>query len=58
MRALGWNCCGICNTSTVRALRAHIKGFHPEVIFLSETKAKEDSMDKVMKAIGFSEKLY
>uniref|UniRef100_A0A2N9GNN9 Reverse transcriptase domain-containing protein n=1 Tax=Fagus sylvatica TaxID=28930 RepID=A0A2N9GNN9_FAGSY len=55
MKALGWNCRGICNTSTVRALRAHLKGHHPEIIFLSETKADEVRMEKVRKSIGFTD---
>jgi exonuclease III len=55
MKALGWNYRGICNTSTVRALRAHLKGHHPEIIFLSETKADEVRMEKVRKSIGFTD---
>ena len=54
MKALGWNCRGICYTSTVRALRAHLKGHHLEIIILSETKANEDHMEKVRKSIGFT----
>uniref|UniRef100_A0A2N9EYL8 Reverse transcriptase domain-containing protein n=1 Tax=Fagus sylvatica TaxID=28930 RepID=A0A2N9EYL8_FAGSY len=57
MKALGWNCRGICNATTVRALKAQIKGVHPEIVFLSETKADEARMDNVMKTLGYSEKL-
>jgi hypothetical protein len=54
MRILGWNCRGICNASTVHALRAKIRVFHPEVIFLSETKASEARISKVAKLVGYS----
>ena len=39
MRALSWNYRGICNASTVRALRAQNRGHKPDIIFLCETKA-------------------
>ncbi len=47
MRILGWNCCGICNALTVCALKASIRVAHPEVIFLSKTKASIERIDKV-----------
>ena len=55
MRTLGWNCRGICNASTVRALKAQIKGAKPDIIFLSETKAKKSRMVAVMESIGFAD---
>ena len=57
MRILGWNCRGIYNATTVRALRAQIKGSKPNFVFLSETKANETRMEEVKNAIGFSGKL-
>lgn len=57
MKALSWNCRGICNAATVRALKAQIKGVHLEIVFLSETKADEARVDKVMKTLGHAEKL-
>ena len=57
MRILGWNCRGIYNASTIRALRAQIKGSKPNFVFLSETKANETRMEEVKNAIGFSGKL-
>ena len=56
MRILGWNCRGICNASTVRALWAQIKGTRPEVVFLSETKANINRMEFVKKSIKFENK--
>jgi exonuclease III len=53
MRILGWNCRGICNSSTVHTLRALIRGQNPVFVFLCETKASEDRMKKVANLIGF-----
>jgi exonuclease III len=55
MRILGWNCRGICNASTTRALRATIKVQNPDVIFLCETKASKDKMKDLAISIGFPE---
>ena len=57
MRILGWNCRGICHASTVRALRAQIKEAKPDVVFLSETKAKEGRMEFVKSFIKFDNKI-
>ena len=54
MRALSWNCRGICNASTVRALKAQIKGEWPDIIFLCETKATYNRMKVVMEKLRFS----
>nr|XP_023914857.1 uncharacterized protein LOC112026404 [Quercus suber]XP_023926100.1 uncharacterized protein LOC112037486 [Quercus suber] len=53
MKILGWNCRGICNASTVRALGAQIKGARPNVVFLSETKANANRMESVKKSLKF-----
>ena len=57
MKILGWNCRGICNTSIVRALKALVKGHHPQVIFLCETKATKKCLSKIVVSLGFSEHL-
>ena len=57
MRILGWNCRGICHASTVRALGAQIKEAKPDVVFLSETKAKEGRMEFVKSFIKFDNKI-
>ena len=57
MRILGWNYRGICNTSTVRALRALIRGNCPQIIFLSETKSDGNRLKKIVVSLGFSEQL-
>ena len=53
MKLLGWNCQGICNTSTVQALKAQIKGVRPNLIFLSETRALVSRMEFVRNSIKF-----
>ena len=53
MKILGWNCRGICNASTVRALKAQIKRAKPDFIFLSETKALFSRMDSVRRSVNF-----
>ena len=53
MKILGWNCRGICNASTVRALKAQIKRAKPDFIFLSETKALFSRMDSVKRSVNF-----
>ena len=55
MKVLGWNYRGICNTVTVRALKAHVKGNSPDIIFLSETKASIHRMKLVLKVIKFTD---
>lgn len=56
MRILGWNYQGICNSSTVRALRAQIKATRPDLVFLSETKANVSRMDYVKRYLKFDNK--
>ena len=53
MKVLGWNYRSIYNAVTVRALKAHVKGNSPDIIFLSETKASIHRMKLVLKAIKF-----
>lgn len=55
MKVLGWNCRGICNAATVKALKPQINGNSPDVIFLSETKASASRMVNVMNSIKFSD---
>ena len=57
MRALCWNCRGICKASIVRALKAQIKGERPDIIFLCETKATNSRMKVVMEKLRFSNKV-
>ena len=54
MRAIAWNCQGICNVSTVTALRVLIRTHCREVIFLFETKASDSRMNSILNVVGFS----
>ena len=53
MKILDWNCQGICNDSTIRALKAQIKGTRLDILFLSETKAKVGHMEYVKSSLKF-----
>ncbi|KAL9677500.1 hypothetical protein QQ045_005732 [Rhodiola kirilowii] len=53
MSALVWNCHGIGGTATVRTLADLVRGSHPLVVGLLETKAGKVRMDRVQKEIGF-----
>ena len=53
MRALGWNCRGLGNSRSVRALRNLVQQWDPDFVFLSETKLKKRSMEKKKMSVGF-----
>ena len=48
MKVLGWNCRGICNAVTIRALKAQINRTSLDFIFLCETKGSASRMVNVM----------
>ena len=54
MRALSWNCQGIRSTSTIQALKGHMKKFDSDFIFLMETKNNRKTVDKVRLKLGFA----
>lgn len=56
MRILGWNCWGICNASTTRALKAQIRKTKLDIIFLCETKENVDDMELMKGNIHFFDK--
>ncbi|KAL4603073.1 hypothetical protein ACB092_10G099500 [Castanea dentata] len=55
MKVLSWNYRGNYNATTVRALKAEIKGISPDVIFLCETKASASRMEEVLNSIKFAD---
>ena len=57
MKFLDWNYQGICNASTIRALKGQIKRARPDLIFLSETKALASRIDFVKSFIRFDNML-
>ena len=53
MNSLSWNCRGIGNPRTVRALRDLVQQWNPKIVFLMKTKAGAKRMTKVKERIGF-----
>ena len=54
MNALCWNCRGIRNPRTVYTLRDHVRRWTPYLVFLVETKVKQNRMEKIKFSLGFS----
>ncbi|XP_024200679.1 uncharacterized protein LOC112204026 [Rosa chinensis] len=54
MEILSWNCRGICNTTTTRALKDLIAQNRPQIIFLCETKISNiKDFQTLSRALGF-----
>lgn len=54
MEILSWNCRGICNDSTVQALKTLIQQKRPSMIFLNETKVRDkEYMNRLWFRIGY-----
>ncbi|XP_062010699.1 uncharacterized protein LOC133727086 [Rosa rugosa] len=55
MDILSWNCRGICNDTTTRALKDLISQNRPQIIFLCETKiSRKEDFQKLHRALGFA----
>ena len=54
MRALGWNCRGLGNPRSVRALHNLVQQWDPDFVFLSKTKLKKMSMEKKKVSVGYT----
>ena len=54
MRAISWNCRGIGNPRSARALHDMVRHWKPEIVFLMETKSKVKRMEKIKNRIGFA----
>ena len=52
MNCLSWNCRGIGNSRTVRALHNLVQQYNPNIVFLMETKIGAKRMVKVRERIG------
>ncbi|XP_024178242.1 uncharacterized protein LOC112184205 [Rosa chinensis] len=51
---LRWNCRGICNDETSRALKDLISQNRPLIVFLCETKiSRKEDFDRLQRALGF-----
>lgn len=53
MTALCWNCRGLGSPRSVRALHRLIQTKHPNLVFLMETKAKQQELESIKRQIGF-----
>ncbi|XP_024196455.1 uncharacterized protein LOC112199713 [Rosa chinensis] len=54
MDVLSWNCRGICNDTTTRALKDLISQNRPQIVFLCETKiSRIEDFQKLHRALGF-----
>ena len=52
MNCLSWNCRGIGNSQTVRALHNLVQQYNPNIVFLMETKVGAKRMVNVKERIG------
>ena len=58
MNSLGWNCRGLGNPRSVRALHDMVRRWAPKIVFLSETKLKSKRMERIRDHIGFANGLF
>jgi hypothetical protein len=54
MNLLSWNCQGLGRDSTVGELRRIVKHYHPSLLFLSETKMREEKARRFMWSLGYN----
>ena len=54
MSCLSWNCRGMGNPQSVRALRNLVQQWNPNIVFLMETKIGVNRMEKVKEIIGLA----
>jgi hypothetical protein len=54
MKILAWNCRGLARGPTIRALRALIRNYRPDLLFLSETKVSSSHFQPSLFGLGFS----
>ncbi|CAB4309818.1 unnamed protein product [Prunus armeniaca] len=57
MNLLSWNCQGLGNPWTVKALRGLIRSEDPKIVFLSETRSSLVAMEKIRNKLGFRQSI-
>ncbi|KAL4383802.1 hypothetical protein GQ457_15G028640 [Hibiscus cannabinus] len=58
MACLSWNCRGLGQSNTKRALRNYISKFNPSIIFLMETKQKRNKLNRMRSRLNFTGSFY
>uniref|UniRef100_A0A5B7A8Z2 Endonuclease/exonuclease/phosphatase domain-containing protein n=1 Tax=Davidia involucrata TaxID=16924 RepID=A0A5B7A8Z2_DAVIN len=58
MKILSWNCRGLGNPRSVRALRQMVREEAPKILFLSETKSDKTRMEYIKQHVGFANGVY
>ena len=58
MNSLSWNCQGLGNPRSVRALHNIVRQWNSKVVFLMETKAKNRRMERIKNRIGLANGLF
>ncbi|RYR11937.1 hypothetical protein Ahy_B04g069438 [Arachis hypogaea] len=53
MSCLSWNCCGMAALATVSELQNLCKQFKPAIVFLIETRAKREYLEKIKRKFCF-----
>ena len=54
IRVISWNCQGLGNPWSARALHDMVRRWNPKVVFLIETKAKNRRMERIKNRIGLA----
>ncbi|KAL4606913.1 hypothetical protein ACB092_09G138000 [Castanea dentata] len=52
MNSLSWNCRGLGNPRSVRALLDLVRHWNPKIVFLMETKLRQSRMERIKNRIG------
>ena len=54
LRIISWNCRGLGNPQSVRALHDLVRCWNPKIVFLMDTKSKKNRMERIKNRIGFA----
>ena len=54
LRIISWNCQGLGNPRSVRALHDLVRCWNPKIVFLMETNSKKNRMERIKNRIGFA----
>ncbi|CAB4285875.1 unnamed protein product [Prunus armeniaca] len=58
MSLIAWNCQGLRQPQTIRALTELIRKERPSIVFLSETRLGDCRMEKLRKILGYNSSYY